>query len=211
MLKVAEMFTSIQGEGKFVGAPSFFIRLAGCNLRCEWCDTKYSWSKGKNLPESEIMKKVPNWIKHVVITGGEPLLQPIENLVSGLKTKFITVETNGTIVRKIPTEDVNLWVISPKPQFKYNHQINYYSANTRERLWKFVVGDENDVRWCLRFLKEYGLDPDSEEIFFQPKYELNISDKEYYLDLARIISKYVVRRKLNIRTVPQLHKLLKLR
>ena len=86
---IAETFTSLQGEGMLVGVPSFFIRTSGCNMRCRWCDTPYtSW-----LPEGErrsvvdlVAEAVVSGVKHVVVTGGEPLLQrEIGALTSGLR------------------------------------------------------------------------------------------------------------------------------
>lgn len=101
---VAETFHSLQGEGELTGVPSYFIRLAGCNLRCGWCDTKYaSWQpEGLQVTVGELLaelKKVP--CSHVVITGGEPMLsRELPELCSALKAvgKHITIETAGTIL-----------------------------------------------------------------------------------------------------------------
>lgn len=116
-LPVSETFTSIQGEGKLVGTPSFFIRLAGCNLRCSWCDTPYaSWN-----PESEL-KTIDDLLaeakaspaSHIVITGGEPLIFPqITALTAALHAAgyHITIETAGTVA---PDISCDLISISPK-------------------------------------------------------------------------------------------------
>jgi 7-carboxy-7-deazaguanine synthase len=116
-LSISETFTSIQGEGKLVGTPSFFIRLAGCNLRCSWCDTPYaSWS-----PESEpktiddlLAEAEASPANHIVITGGEPLIFPqITELTARLHTLnfHITIETAGTVAPEITCDLIS---ISPK-------------------------------------------------------------------------------------------------
>jgi 7-carboxy-7-deazaguanine synthase len=113
-LRVAEIFTSIQGEGRWIGVPSTFIRVSGCNMRCVWCDTPYaSWKpEGPTMSIEEIVAKVD--ARHVVLTGGEPMLfDAIEPLIQTLKAggHIVTVETAGTVFRDVP---VDLMSISPK-------------------------------------------------------------------------------------------------
>lgn len=116
-LRIAETFASIQGEGIWLGTPSTFVRLSGCNLRCVWCDTPYaSWNpEGPLVPVSEIIEIVErNRLRHVVITGGEPMLfDGVEPLICQLSDSgyIITVETAGTVYRDLP---VDLMSISPK-------------------------------------------------------------------------------------------------
>jgi 7-carboxy-7-deazaguanine synthase len=116
-LRVAETFASIQGEGIWVGVPSTFVRISGCNLRCVWCDTPYaSWSpEGPTLTVDKIAREVERaGVRHVVLTGGEPMLfegiVPLTNMLSE-QGHVITVETAGTIFRDIPAD---LMSISPK-------------------------------------------------------------------------------------------------
>lgn len=116
-LRIAEIFASIQGEGMWAGTPSTFIRVSGCNLRCSWCDTPYaSWDpEGPVLTIDEILKRaLAHESKHVVLTGGEPLLfDPIVPLAEALKKrgKTITIETAGTVYRDLPCD---LMSVSPK-------------------------------------------------------------------------------------------------
>jgi 7-carboxy-7-deazaguanine synthase len=114
---IAETFTSIQGEGILAGVPSHFIRTSGCNLRCRWCDTPYaSWEpegERKKVPEL-IDEAVASGVRHVVVTGGEPLIQwEIGVLTRGLAAAglHITVETAGTVD---PPFDCDLLSLSPK-------------------------------------------------------------------------------------------------
>ena len=116
-MKVAELFYSIQGEGKLVGVPSVFVRASGCNLRCSFCDTPYaSWNpEGDDLPVDEIVRQVTAYgAKHVVLTGGEPMIMPeIEALCSALKDRghHLTIETAATVYKPVR---VDLASLSPK-------------------------------------------------------------------------------------------------
>jgi 7-carboxy-7-deazaguanine synthase len=116
-VQIAEIFYSIQGEGRLAGMPSVFIRTSGCNLRCVWCDTPYTswapegerWSVGKILRE---VAKHPS--RHVVVTGGEPLLAAeIEELTAKLRTQgaHVTIETAATLFKPVTCD---LLSMSPK-------------------------------------------------------------------------------------------------
>jgi 7-carboxy-7-deazaguanine synthase len=116
-LKIAELFYSVQGEGSLVGVPSVFIRTSGCNLRCSWCDTPYtSWQpEGNELAIEQILDEVKAYpARHVVVTGGEPMIMPeIGPLTERLRTLglHITIETAGTVFRPVACD---LMSISPK-------------------------------------------------------------------------------------------------
>jgi 7-carboxy-7-deazaguanine synthase len=116
-MRVAELFYSIQGEGKLTGVPSVFVRASGCNLRCVWCDTPYaSWDpEGDDVAVDEIVRRVARFdCKHVVLTGGEPMIMPdIVDLAKQLKADgcHITIETAGTVFKPIA---VDLASVSPK-------------------------------------------------------------------------------------------------
>lgn len=115
-MKINEIFYSIQGEGKNTGVPMVFIRLAGCNLRCGFCDTTYAFDSGEDMAEPEIVGQVKKHnAKWVCITGGEPLLQDLSVLTDNLKREgfLIQVETNGTVRQDIVCD----WLtVSPKGQ-----------------------------------------------------------------------------------------------
>src|SRR5690242_21600166 len=102
-MKLADVFYSIQGEGKLVGVPWVFVRASGCNLRCTWCDTPYaSWSpEGPEMEVGEILERVDSYkAGHVVLTGGEPMMfRELPELIAGLKGRgmHVTVETAGTL------------------------------------------------------------------------------------------------------------------
>lgn len=116
-MKISELFYSIQGEGLLVGMPSVFIRTSGCNLRCRWCDTPYtSWApEGDDMTVEEILDKVEGYsAKHVVITGGEPMLmKEMPDLTRQLKARrhHVTIETAATVYHPV---DCDLASLSPK-------------------------------------------------------------------------------------------------
>lgn len=116
-MRISEIFYSLQGEGRLIGLPSVFIRTSGCNLRCVWCDTPYtSWQpEGRPYPIEKIIREVEKYpARHVVITGGEPLLAPeLAELAAKLKAagRHITIETAATIYRAVPCD---LFSLSPK-------------------------------------------------------------------------------------------------
>src|SRR6476469_5476749 len=116
-MKSSEIFYSLQGEGWLVGVPSVFVRASGCNLRCTWCDTPYtSWEpEGPDVSVEEIVRQVRAFdTKHVVLTGGEPMIMPeIVPLAEALKSHghHITIETAATVFKPLP---LGLASLSPK-------------------------------------------------------------------------------------------------
>jgi 7-carboxy-7-deazaguanine synthase len=116
-MRLAELFYSIQGEGKLMGVPSVFVRASGCNLRCVWCDTPYaSWNpEGTNVPVAEIIRRIREHpARHTVITGGEPMIMPdIAELCEALRkhSYHITIETAATVF--LPLK-LDLASLSPK-------------------------------------------------------------------------------------------------
>lgn len=120
ILKITEIFPSLQGEGLRKGEPTLFVRLTGCNLCCAFCDTKYAWKGGKDYTTEQLFHRIERTAirfpaRWVCFTGGEPLLQEVDELVRKLKNeKFkVQVETNATIYRPLP---VDWYSISPKPE-----------------------------------------------------------------------------------------------
>jgi len=175
-VKIAEIFYSLQGEGGLVGVPSVFVRTSGCNLRCVWCDTPYtSWQpEGDELSIDEILARVEAHTpaRHVVLTGGEPMIAPhVLELTEGFRARglHITIETAGTVFHPVTCD---LMSISPKlahstPEGKW--------AATHERLriqpdilgllmrsyqhqLKFVVADPKDMDEIRSLLDQLAAD-----------------------------------------------------
>jgi 7-carboxy-7-deazaguanine synthase len=123
MLKINNIFWSLQGEGLRAGMPAIFIRLSGCSLQCPYCDTRDAWSAGRQMSVAKIAaavavlkKSAP--LSHLVITGGEPLQQDLGELVSLFRGKkyFAAVETNGLHFQDLPFD---WWTVSPKDVASY--------------------------------------------------------------------------------------------
>jgi 7-carboxy-7-deazaguanine synthase len=175
---ISETFTSLQGEGSLVGVPSFFIRTSGCNLRCRWCDTPYtSWlPEGERRTVDELVSEArASGVGHVVVTGGEPLLQrEIGELTRGLgaASLHVTVETAGTTD---PDFVCDLLSLSPKtansdPQGKWRDRHRLLRADRAplvrlirrfpEHQIKFVVADGDDIRDIAALVDDVGgIDP----------------------------------------------------
>lgn len=163
--QVSEFFHSIQGEGSTAGHPAWFLRLTGCNLDCEWCDTTEVWKKGKRvlfeqLPiehghNYDIFIKCLERGDHLVITGGEPLLQDksiFHYLVRLPGTSWIEIETNGTILPDQCHAYVNQWNVSPKlansgepGEKRYKSEVLQWFNHLQNTIFKFVVEKEQDL------------------------------------------------------------------
>lgn len=162
-MRIAEIFYSVQGEGSLVGVPSIFVRTSGCNLRCSWCDTPYtSWNpEGDDLAIGEILDRAGMFraAKHVVLTGGEPMIAPgIVELSARFRDlgMHITVETAGTVFAPVACD---LMSISPKlsnstPEgvFRDRHERLRQQPDVLLKLMagydyqlKFVIAREDDI------------------------------------------------------------------
>ncbi|MEM3938571.1 MAG: 7-carboxy-7-deazaguanine synthase QueE [Saccharolobus sp.] len=206
--RVIEIFTSIQGEGEVIGIPSNFIRLATCNLRCVWCDTKYSWEAGIEMSEEEIISKIRKDIKVTTITGGEPLLQNLLFLVRELKKlgHKIIVETNGTIK---PSEElrklVDVFSVSPKLS-NSGHKLKYnFIDDDWATYYKFVVVYPNkDIDEIVKFVESNNINPS--KVILQPD-----GNRPDYINALNEIVQVVLNRGLQFRILPQLHRIIGIR
>jgi len=137
--QVNEIFTSIQGEGRLAGKPATFIRLQGCTVGCEWCDTKYTWEKGgTKMTTGTILGMIKT--SHVVVTGGEPTMYNLDELFYRLHTvgKYIQLETSGQ--RWFKGDLLPDWITwSPKERLNWRAPKQYYGLSDEV---KWVV-DEN--------------------------------------------------------------------
>jgi len=154
---INEIFYSLQGEGLLAGVPSVFIRLAGCPLRCRWCDTKYAWdaTAGDDSGVAEIVRAVKKWpCWHIVITGGEPMIDvELPKLTRELKVagKHITIETAG--IAYIPDMPCDLMSISPKLSNSTPHDAKIAAGHDHSRLDLAVLGELIDnYNYQLKFV-----------------------------------------------------------
>ena len=200
ILKVSEIFASVQGEGLRQGEPTLFIRLTGCNLRCDFCDTKYAWEGGDDISVLQIMEQVRQQHKEfpadwVCITGGEPLLQDIRELAQKLKGEDlkIQIETNGTRFQKLP---VDWYTVSPKPDNYFVHPELIRIA----REVKLVVTEQLDFDVVRKIRQKF---PPVTPILLQPE-----SNKKSRMEEGMHLLKQSSTKGLeNIRLGTQLHKI----
>jgi len=206
--KVVEIFRTVEGEGRWVGLPVVFIRLEGCNLRCSWCDTTYSYD-GKSYTVKnlyDILSQVKQYnLKRVCITGGEPFMT--ENLDVLVKTLldegfFVFIETNGTMwnekFREIKKD--NLYITcSPKPPFYFvNKNILPYISEL-----KFVVDENLSVNHIIK--PEFTEILKNDIIVLQPE-----SNKPEMVEKALKIQDELLKLGIESRIIPQCHKVLAL-
>jgi len=163
MLKVNEIFHSIQGESTHAGRPCVFVRLTGCNLRCAWCDTEYAFYEGQDMTIDQVMERVTSYgCNLVAVTGGEPLMQAesialMERLLA--EGCEVLLETGGSLpIKEVPGAVIKI------VDFKTPS-----SGMLKKNLWsllddlaphdelKFVIGDRNDYDWARARIKEYNL------------------------------------------------------
>ena len=199
-MKIVEIFQSLQGEGRNQGKPCTFIRLAGCNLNCSWCDTRYSREGGTIMSRDAVLEKaLRSNPPYVCITGGEPLVQAdaLEPLLVSLHKlgKEIDIETNGTIdfSRFQPYASVCMDVKCPS-----SGEVSDLLLLARirpEDSVKFVVTDVADCRYAKEIMTEHTI---AGEVFISPVYG---SD-------TKPLIKFVLANNLPVRFQLQLHKIL---
>jgi 7-carboxy-7-deazaguanine synthase len=199
-MKIAEIFRSLQGEGKNQGKTCLFIRLAGCNLNCSWCDTGYARGGGMEMGPDAILEQV--WRvnpPYVCITGGEPLLQAgeLEPLLESLRKRgtAIDIETNGTIGfnRLQPYASVCMDVKCPSSGEQSD--LSLLAALRPQDSVKFVVKDEADCRYAQEVIATHRI---AGEIFVSP-----VFGTDY-----KAITKYILVNNLPVRFQVQVHKII---
>jgi 7-carboxy-7-deazaguanine synthase len=175
MIKVNEIFFSIQGESSYAGWPTVFIRTSGCNLRCTYCDTTYAYYEGAKKSIAEILKDVKGFgAKYVCVTGGEPLLQPeIIPLLATLCDQgyIVSLETSGSIscekvdrrVKKI------IDVKTPDSGAKDTFLPENLAFTQPQDEFKFVICSESDFEWAEDFVDRHEL-AETFTVLFSPSF-----------------------------------------
>ncbi|MGA2162074.1 MAG: radical SAM protein [Methanoregula sp.] len=199
-MKIAEIFTSLQGEGKNQGKPCLFIRLAGCNLTCRWCDTVYAQSGGTEVSGDEVLEQCWRQNPHLVcITGGEPLLQKdaLLSLLSSLHKRgtAVDIETNGTISFTELQPYASICMDVKCPSSGETSDLPLLAAIRPEDSVKFVVGNREDCEYAHRVMESHLI---AGEIFFSPVYGAD----------CRPLVQYILQNNLPVRFQVQLHKVL---
>jgi len=201
-MKVCEIFKSIQGESSYAGMPCTFVRLAGCNLRCSYCDTTYAYDEGIELSENEIINQVSLiGVNLVSITGGEPLLQEgtfhlIERLAGeGYK---VLIETNGTLsIKDIDSRAVIvLDVKTPGSGMWEDIDISNFDYIKSTDEIKFVMTNKADYEWSKDMVQKYNLKSKC-QVLFSPAF--GVLEPE-------LLAKWMLEDRLDMRLNLQMHK-----
>lgn len=203
MLKVNEIFYSIQGESSFAGYPCVFIRLTGCNLRCTYCDTQYAYKKGTDYDIPTILELVGKTdCRFVEITGGEPLLQDKTPYLAAALCEAgyrVIVETNGTqnIDRlKSPVTRVMDIKTPGSGESEKTDWMNIKRLDARDEI-KFVLTSRADYDWAKETIKQYGLE--GKCVHFSPVHT--------GLDRTEL-ARWILEDQLNVHLHIQLHRIL---
>lgn len=219
---VMEIYRSIQGEGMLMGVPTTFVRFFACNLRCSWCDTRYSWSvreggTWRTLSPQTVADEIAELgARHVVLTGGEPTLQKdLPELATLLKTQgyHLTIETNATIVPEPLLPLLDLWSLSPKLSSAGENYLRYEAIerfltdlHPQRQQWKFVVRDDADEQLLRALLSRYPAFRERQlPIILQP--EGNSAQSDYPRALEQLAERLrdPFWQPYNVRALPQLH------
>ena len=201
MIKINEIFYSIQGESSGSGLPCVFIRLTYCNLRCSYCDTEYAFYEGTDMSIDDIMNDIKKYkCKLVEVTGGEPLMQ--EESINLMKTLIennytVMLETWGSLpIDKVPKEVIKI-VDFKCPSSKMEKKNDWAIINdiTKNDEVKFVIGNKGDYIWSKEQIKKYKLTKN--KILFSPVHDVMDS---------QTLAEWILEDNLNVRLQVQLHK-----
>ncbi len=212
-----EIYKSVQGESSFAGRPCIFVRLAGCNLRCAWCDSEYTFKGGYKLSEDEVVAEIEKLapVRLIEFTGGEPMLQERELvplmtrlLVSGYD---LMIETSGERpLANVPVEvhkivDVKCPGSGEGGSFRRDN----LAALTKRDEVKFVIGDRADYEFAREFVRQHGLEQKVGSILFSPAFTKTpspIRTAENCLLDPRLLVEWMLADGLEARLNLQIHK-----
>ncbi len=199
-MRICEIFSSLQGEGIQIGLPTIFVRTVGCNLGCAWCDTAYAWEGGHEMKIKDIARKIREYPqKNVCITGGEPLIQDdLLELLDLINDLYISVETNGSLdISKLVKKELLVSMDYKTPSSGMSARMRNENLRLLRPLdqLKFVMADKEDFRYAVEIISKETIQAN---IVFQPAWGTDI----------KIISELVLEEGLNVRVLPQLHKVI---
>lgn len=214
MLPVIEQFISLDGEGPTAGELAYFVRFEGCNLRCSWCDTAYSWD-GSTPVQQKTAQQIYDDIKasdihNVTLTGGEPLIQQdiaeLLQLLAQDKTHLVHIETNGSVdiapFRQACPADNVVYILDyklPSSAMEQQMCLKNLQQVTADDVYKFVIASEADLHRAIELVKQYCLDARC-QVFFSPVREC--------IDPLVIVETMKAARLNGVRLQLQLHKIL---
>ncbi len=204
-LRITEIFFSLQGETRTVGLPTVFVRLTGCPLRCQYCDTAYAFSGGQIMSLATILSEVArHGSRHVCVTGGEPLAQP--NCIPLLEALcdagyHVSLETSGALDIAPVDKRVSRVMDLKTPgsaESSQNRPENIDCLTSNDQV-KFVICSRDDYDWAVSQLIRYRLDERVGEVLFSPSH----GQVE-----ATVLADWIIADRLPVRLQVQLHKIL---
>ena len=212
-----EVYKSVQGESSFSGRPCIFVRLAGCNLRCSWCDSEYTFKGGYKLLEDEVVTEVEKLapVRLIEFTGGEPMLQereliPLMNrlLAAGYE---LMIETSGErSLENVPAAVHKIVDVKcPGSGEGGSFRMSNLEVLTRRDEVKFVISDRADYEFARDFVREHGLSARAGSVLFSPAFSKNPSPErtaENCLLDPRILVEWILEDGLEARLSLQIHK-----
>lgn len=201
-MRICEIFNSIQGEGLTMGAPTVFVRAVGCNLRCSWCDTGYSFEGGTEMTVDEILDEVGDAFR-VCFTGGEPMLQPdAVELIGRLVSRGIQVvlETNGSVdLSTVPggsLVQISMdWKCPSSGMTGRMLESNLGILSGKDQL-KLIIKDQGDLDFAVDFVRSHDI---ACPVIFGP---VGGIDRLEWL-VQRVLDEHI-----DVRVLPQLHKII---
>jgi len=214
---IIEIYKSVQGESSFAGLPCIFVRLAGCNLRCTWCDSEYTFTGGHRVSLDDVMAEVKRLapVKLVEITGGEPMLQ--EREVVPLMEKLLAdgyevlIETSGERpLASVPKSvhkivDVKCPASGEGGSFRLEN-LEALSVNDEA---KFVIADRGDYEFARDFVRKHGFESRVGDVLFSPAFRKDAGparDARNCLLDPRELVEWILADGLNVRLGLQIHK-----
>lgn len=204
-LRITEIFYSLQGEARTVGRPTVFVRLTGCPLRCQYCDTAYAFSGGMTYQLGDILKEVQRYrTRYVTVTGGEPLAQPncLFLLTQLCDAGYeVSLETSGAMdVAGVDPRVIKVLDLKTpgSQEMDRNLESNIALLGKQDQV-KFVICDQEDYRWAKAQVAEFGLEGRVSDVLFSP------SNEELE---ARDLAEWILADQLDVRLQVQLHKYL---
>jgi len=203
-LRITEIFYSLQGESRSVGWPTVFVRLTGCPLRCNYCDSEYAFTGGEEMGLDEVLDEVSGYRPHYVcVTGGEPLAQKgCLNLLTRLCDAGyeVSLETSGALdVSRVDPRVVKVMDLkSPSSNEQDKNLLDNLMHLERKDQVKFVLADRRDYDWAAGLVREEGLESRC-EVLFSPVYGA-LAPRE--------LAQWILDDRLQVRFQLQLHKLI---
>jgi 7-carboxy-7-deazaguanine synthase len=215
-LHIIEIYKSVQGESSFAGLPCIFVRLAGCNLRCAWCDSEYTFSGGKKMTDDEIFGEVTKLapVKLLEITGGEPMLQ--ERALAPFMQRLldfgyeVLIETSGERPLANVPKAVHKIVDVKCPASGEGGTFNLENLNaltTRDEV-KFVIADRADYDFARDFIRQHALESKVGAVLLSPAFRKDARERtadNFMLDPRDLVS-WMLEDGLNARLSLQIHK-----